>query len=93
VENIVIKFDKQRTKVILEQAVAGITILYFQGHVMLYLSYNIGQAYAIHSLHGYGGENNLTYLLNRGTVPSLLLGENSKKGSLLKRLTLMKVIK
>ncbi|MDR2437296.1 MAG: SH3 domain-containing protein, partial [Endomicrobium sp.] len=98
VGNIAIKFDKQetneqKTKVILEQAVPGITTLYFQGHIMLYLGYNNGQAYAIHSLHGYGGENNLTYLLNRVTVSSLLIGEHSKKGSLLNRLTLMKVIK
>jgi hypothetical protein len=98
VGNITIKFnkqetDEQKTKIILEEAAPGITILYFQGHIMLYLGYNNGQVYAIHSLYGYGGENNITYLLNRVAVSSLSVGKNSKKGSLLKRLTLMKVIK
>jgi hypothetical protein len=44
-------------------------------------------------LHGYGGKNNLMYLLNRVTVSSMLVGINSKKGSLLVRLTLLNVIK
>jgi hypothetical protein len=98
VGNIVTKFDKQETneqksKIILKQAIAGITILYFQGHIMFYLGYNDGQAYVIHSLHDYGGQNNLVYLLNRVAVSSLVVGSNSQRGSLLERLTLMKVIK
>jgi hypothetical protein len=38
-------------------------------------------------------KNNLMYLLNRVTVSSMLIGINSKKGSLVKRLALLKVIK
>jgi hypothetical protein len=98
VGSIVINFNKQdaneqKTKTILDSAVAGITILYFQGHIMLYLGVYKGQAYIIHCLHGYGGENNIMYLLNRVAVSSLLIGKNSKKGSFLERLTLAKVIK
>jgi hypothetical protein len=93
-----INFDKrelneQKIEKILEQAVPGITIMYFPGHIMLYLGYDKGCPYIIHSLHGYGGKKNLIYILNRVTISGLLVGVNSKKGSLLERLTLMKVIR
>jgi cell wall-associated NlpC family hydrolase len=98
VGEISITFDKQESneqkiEKILKQAVAGITIMYFPGHIMLYIGYDEGNPYTIHSLYGYGGEKNVTYILNRVTVSGLSVGANSKKGSLLERLTLMKVIK
>ncbi len=71
-------------------AVPGATLLRFPGHIMLYLGVVDGEPYAIHATWGYRerrGRSDITRLVNRVVVSTLSLGEGSKAGSHLKRLT------
>jgi hypothetical protein len=76
----------------LQSAPAGLTLLGMKGHIMLYLGILNGRPYAIHSVWAYrepAGENreNRIRVINRTAVTDLHLGQGSKKGSLLNRLT------
>lgn len=68
----------------------GALILTLKGHIMLYLGNVDGKPYVIHSVWAYRepveGEDRVR-VINRVAVSGLDLGEGSKKGSLLKRLT------
>jgi hypothetical protein len=79
------------------QAVPGITTLYMQGHIMLYLGSVEGRPYVIHASWGYrekclgaksGQEcrQEAVCVMNRVVVSDLSLGEGSRKKSLLQRL-------
>jgi hypothetical protein len=88
-----VKFNKdmsadKRNQTIINQAIAGASLLYFPGHIMLYIGYENSQAYIIHSIWGYGAKNkkNKTFVINRVMVSDMNLGEDSKRGSLLERL-------
>lgn len=74
----------------LSTAVAGITLLPMKGHIMLYLGMVDGRPYAIHEIWAYrqdkGGED-VARVLNRVVVSDLSLGQGSRRGSLLKRLS------
>ncbi|AKL97912.1 SH3 domain-containing protein [Endomicrobium proavitum] len=88
--------DELRTEKILSNAVAGITIFYFPGHIMLYAGQDGGKPYVIHAIWGYGEDTDKyskTYLINKVLISTLDVGSASKKGSLLHRTTLMKIIK
>ena len=77
------------------QAVGGATILYFRGHVMLFLGLVNNTPYVIHDIWGYSekiGTPEDVRVINRIAVSDLSLGEGSKKGSLLKRLRIVRTI-
>lgn len=83
--------DEEKMQVLRDQAVGGITLLKMKGHIMLYLGTVDGRSYAIHATRGYckpaaDGEDEVC-VLNRVVVSDLSLGEGSKKGSLSKRIT------
>ena len=81
--------DQKKTE-ILQQAPGGVTILPMKGHIMLYLGMADGRAYAIHAVWAYrekGWRKDRVRVINRVAVTDLSLGEGSRKGSLLKRLT------
>jgi len=92
-----------KTLVLTDFAVGGITILGMKGHILLYLGTLDGRVYAIHSVWAYrelalpagrpglGGDK--TFVLNRVVVSDLELGEGSKRGSLLERLNAARIIK
>ncbi|MDE2028047.1 MAG: SH3 domain-containing protein [Candidatus Omnitrophica bacterium] len=66
------------------------TLLGMKGHIMLYLGMVDGKPYAIHDTTGYmkrvdGRE--VKYAVDRVIISDLSLGADSRKGSLLKRLT------
>jgi hypothetical protein len=85
-----------RSQKIIKNGIPGMTLLYFPGHIMLYVGSENGSPYIIHSIWGYGEETekeSKTYLINRVAITSMNIGEASKKGSLLQRVTLMKNIK
>ncbi|MEI7998806.1 MAG: SH3 domain-containing protein [Candidatus Omnitrophota bacterium] len=68
----------------------ALIILPMKGHIMLYLGNVNGIPFVIHETSGYSqtkGEMQVKYTLNRVVVSDLSLGENSAKGSLLRRLT------
>ena len=79
----------------LAEASGGITLLQFPGHVMLYLGMIDGRPYAIHDLFAYSEKDKDSERLisvNRTAVTSLDLGMGTKKGSLLERITNIRLI-
>jgi len=71
-------------------ALAGVTVLQLNGHIVLYLGMYAGRPYVIHDIHAYrqkqcwGGC--VVRKLNRVVVSDLALGEGCYKGSLLERI-------
>lgn len=87
---------EDKTLVLTDFAVGGITILGMKGHILLYLGVIDGRVYAIHSVWAYrkpGPGKDKTYVLNRVVVSDLSLGEGSKRGSLLDRLNAVRLFK
>ncbi len=79
----------------LADARGGVTLLQFPGHVMLYLGMIDGRPYAIHDLFAYSEKDKDSERLisvNRTAVTSLDLGMGTKKGSLLERITNIRLI-
>lgn len=80
---------------VIPKAVPGISVMTMKGHIMLYLGMVDQKPYAIHAVWAYrepAGEEDRVRVINRVAVSSLELGEGSKKGSLLKRLTGIRTI-
>lgn len=97
----VAQFDdktKNEEKVKLFSKAAGAkSVLTMKGHIMLYLGMVDGRPYAIHAVWAYrepdpNAEDDRVRVMNRVVVSDLNLGEGSKKGSLLKRLTGIRMI-
>jgi len=86
----------QRDSIIANRAVGAITLLRLNGHIMLYLGHYKGQNYALHDIWGYrtpGAEDKENiYAIKKVVVSDLQLGKNSRKGSLLKRLTMLSIV-
>lgn len=85
-----------KTLVLEDFAIGGITILGMKGHVLLYLGTFDGRAYAIHAAWAYrapGLSGDKIFVLNRVVVSDLSLGEGSKRGSLLERLNAVRIVK
>jgi hypothetical protein len=89
--------EEDKLSKIIKDGAAGVTLLHMKGHIMLYVGHIDGRAYAIHAVWGYRQPKNKNedqvYVLNQVTVSDLSLGEGSKKGSLLRRLTSMSIWK
>lgn len=88
--------EKEKLKVLEDDAVAAITILQLKGHVVLYLGMYENDPYVIHETHAYGQKNgleNINMVVNRAVISDLYLGEGSKKGSLLSRIVNIRLIK
>ncbi|MCL1971431.1 MAG: NlpC/P60 family protein [Endomicrobia bacterium] len=88
--------DYLRAQRIISNGTPGITLLFFPGHIMLYVGNEGPNPYIIHSIWGYGEDSpneSKTYLINRVAITSMNIGDASKKGSLLQRVTLMKTVK
>ncbi|MBI5149210.1 MAG: SH3 domain-containing protein [Candidatus Omnitrophica bacterium] len=84
---------ENKTLVLTDFAIGGITILGMKGHILLYLGSIDGRVYAIHSVWAYREPGDRTYVLNRVVVSDLSLGEGSKRGSLLERLNTARLVK
>jgi hypothetical protein len=86
---------EERRQLISRDAAAGITLLQMSGHIMLYLGMTCGENYAIHDMWGYGekdhGRENLR-VVNRVVVTTLSLGTDTKSGSLLDRLIMVRTL-
>ncbi|MDR0822251.1 MAG: SH3 domain-containing protein [Endomicrobium sp.] len=94
-----IKFNKdisaaKRAQTIISRAFAGASLLYFPGHIMLYIGSEKGVPFVIHSIWGYSDkdDNKRTFVINRIVVTNTDLGKGAKKGSLLERITEMKIL-
>jgi len=90
--------DNSRAQKIIKNGIPGMSILYFPGHIMLYVGSENGKPYIIHSIWGYDDDVSVqdkktTYLINRVVITAMNIGETSAKGPLLQRVTLMKNMK
>ncbi len=73
-----------------KDAVGGITLLPMKGHIMLFLGLVDDRPFAIHATWAYRDRvmnEDVALVINRVVVSDLSLGENSTRGSLLRRLS------
>ncbi len=84
------KSSKEKRRV-LDQAVPLATTLRMPGHIMLYLGRDKGRHYVIHSLQGIQGSEK-TETIGKVVVSDLSLGSQGPGGSLLDRVTDVRVI-
>ena len=87
--------DSKKLEILKSSAIGGLTTLYFGGHVMLYLGMIDNIPYVIHDIWAYSEKKNgseAVRVVDRIVVSDLSLGENSKRGSLLKRLKVMRLL-
>jgi hypothetical protein len=89
--------ETKRDSIVVKKGIPAITLLRMEGHIMLYLGESGGKAYAIHDIWGFrkpGTEDkDEVYVINRTVVSDLYLSQNSRRGSLLKRLTTLSAIR
>ena len=87
--------DREKIDALQRSAVGGASILYFGGHVMLFLGEINDNPFVIHDLWGYTEKNGgpeQVRVVNHIVVSDLSLGQGTKKGSLLKRLKSIRTI-
>lgn len=90
-----LEFDKaitadEKAEQLVTEATPGVTILKMPGHIMLYIGSDNNTPYVIHSTWAYMENRGLKdnkRVINRTVVSDLNLGEGSKKGSHLSKLT------
>ncbi len=85
----------QEKQKFLDRSIPLATTLRLPGHIMLYLGKNRGRHYVIHSLWGIqksGKEGAATEKIGRVVVSDLSLGEEGPNGSLLSRMTRIRII-
>ncbi len=88
--------DQDKLSFLSTQGAGGITILPLKGHIMLYLGTVDQRPFAIHAAWGYrqpGFREDVVRVINRVAVTDLSLGEGSKKGSLLRRIKSINLIR
>lgn len=87
--------EEIKLKALAGEAIGGITLLKLRGHIMLFLGTVNGCHYAIHDIWAYRDKawwSDIVRVVNRVAVTDLSLGKGSKKGSLLERLYIIRVI-
>jgi hypothetical protein len=83
----------QKEEIIAQIAIPAATMLRFPGHIMLYLGSVDGKSYVLQAIWGVripavdGQDKDQVIAANRTLVSDLSLGQYSKKGSLLHRIT------
>ena len=86
---------REKLEALSNKAVGGISLLYMKGHIMLFLGIANKKPYAIHATWAYrdpAWRGNAVRRINRVAVSHLVLGRYSKRGSLLKRLLVIRNI-
>jgi hypothetical protein len=74
--------------VLAEKAAGGVTLIYMDGHIMIFLGMHNGKPYVIHDVWSYRSKGQFgdePRIIGRVVVTGLDLGEGSSRGSLLKR--------
>jgi hypothetical protein len=85
----------QEKRKILDQSIPLATTVRLPGHIMLYLGRDKGKHYVIHSIWGIqksGREQPVMEKIGRVAVSGLNLGEKGSNGSLLDRITDIRII-
>lgn len=88
---------EERLEILSDKAVGGVTVLHLTGpnHIMLFLGMFDNRPYAIHAVWGYREKGFLRdhiRVLKRVAVTDLLLGEGTRKGALIGRVTTIRSI-
>jgi hypothetical protein len=90
------KADGERTKrLLVEDAVPGITLVGMKGHIMLFLGIINGNAYVIHDLWGYTQRSWLretVRVVRRVVVTDLELAKGTRRGTFLERVNAVRLI-
>ena len=73
------------------QAIPALTVLYMNGHIMLFLGFVDGKPYIIHDLWGYNIDKSTIAVVNRVVVTQINLG-NGSSGSLLDKINTIRVL-
>jgi hypothetical protein len=77
------------------EAVGAVTTLKMKGHIMLYLGMYAKEPYVIHATYGYGEKSilgDVDRVINKVVVSDLSLGSGGKKGSLLERISTIRLL-
>ncbi len=81
--------DEEKIKILSGNAAGGATLIYMDGHIMLFLGMHEGKPYVIHDIWGYrqnGAKGGEALIIGRVAVTGLDLGKGSSRGSLLERI-------
>jgi hypothetical protein len=89
--------DSKQDKIAIlsDRILCGVSTLWMEGHIMLFLGVVDGCPYAIHEIWGYSQpywRGNRIRVVNRTVVTNLRLGQGSSRGSLLKRLKTIRIV-
>ncbi len=86
--------DKERT--IVEKGVPFRTLIHLPGHIMLYVGSIGKKAYVMHNIWGIKTGKNGRYIIGRGVISGLYLGENlpeaDKESILIRRIDSMNIV-
>lgn len=87
----------KKEKCILQNAIPGLSFLYFPGHIMLYIGQDNDKAYIIHAVWGiskYNKNNEMsTMYINKIIVSDLSLGGDVTSNSFIERMTKLNIIR
>jgi hypothetical protein len=81
--------DEEKIEILSGKAAGGVTLIYMDGHVMLFLGMYEGKPYVIHDIWGYrerGRQGDEARIISRVSVTGLNLGKDTSSGSLLRRI-------
>jgi hypothetical protein len=81
--------DQEKMEILSGKAAGGVTLIYMDGHIMLFLGMYEGKPYVIHDIWGYrerGRQGDETRIISRVSVTGLNLGKDTSSGSLLRRI-------
>jgi hypothetical protein len=81
--------DEEKMEILSGKAAGGVTLIYMDGHIMLFLGIYEGKPYVIHDIWGYrerGRQGDESRIIGRVAVTGLNLGEDTNGSSLLRRI-------
>ena len=80
--------DEEKIQILSAKAAGGASLIYMDGHIMLFLGMYKDKPYVIHDIWGYrqnGARGDESLVIGRVAVTGLDLGKGSSRGSLLER--------
>ena len=87
----------EKNKIIIENAAAGLSLVYLPGHIMLYIGNNENKPYVIHAINGlstYNQDNEKTMTdINKIIISDLDIGNNVSGNSLIDRTVKVNLLK
>ena len=88
--------DEEKERTIVEKGVPFQTLIHLPGHIMLYVGSIGKKAYVMHNMWGIKTGDNGRYIIGRGVISGLHLGENlpeaDKESILIRRIDSMNIV-